>query len=277
MAWNELIRRNDALEIVRRTNGDYAAAFSAINRLETMPSVSAIPAKWICKYDEASKKTEVICSRCCKSRWMNGCFVSKDGSSLYNADKYCPQCGAAIGIDVPEPLLQTADKDGNRLTSENGEHKYSIEAALCRKTENGSYNGAAIDKLAAYENTGLSPEDVERLVKEDFVRGYMPQLLNKVSARRFAEYLTEKGWIRFPVTRNAIDLYQFAKDGMLFQIRIPVDIFVANYETVMLHAICTVAGVEGIPAEKLMARLIKDSNVTTIRSRGKEAKGKRSR
>ena len=45
MAWNELIRRNDALEIVRRTNGDYAAAFSAINRLETMPSVSAIPAK----------------------------------------------------------------------------------------------------------------------------------------------------------------------------------------------------------------------------------------
>ena len=45
----------------------------------------------------------------------------------------------------------------------------------------------------------------------------------------------------------------------------------------MLHAICTVAGVEGIPAEKLMARLIEDSNVTTIRSRGKEAKGKRSR
>lgn len=45
MAWNELIRRNDALEIVRRTNGDYAAAFSAINRLETMPSVSAIPCK----------------------------------------------------------------------------------------------------------------------------------------------------------------------------------------------------------------------------------------
>lgn len=44
---DELIKKTDALDIVKRTNGDYAAAWSGIVSLEAVDTTSEITGQWV--------------------------------------------------------------------------------------------------------------------------------------------------------------------------------------------------------------------------------------
>lgn len=76
----DLIERTSVLEIVRRTSGDYATAFSEIGRL---PAVDTTPVR----HGQFNRKeyiygTRFTCSVC-------GCKCTRP----YN---YCPNCGAKM-------------------------------------------------------------------------------------------------------------------------------------------------------------------------------------
>lgn len=52
-----------------------------------------------------------------------------------------------------------------RLTFFNGDYIPCVNEDSCMEEQGGFYCGAAIDRLAAYEDTGLTPEEVSLLAK----------------------------------------------------------------------------------------------------------------
>lgn len=64
---SDLIRREDALEIVKRTSGDYATAFSEISKFPAVDAVEVVRCK-DCKYwgdeDGISEKDGIRFARC---------------------------------------------------------------------------------------------------------------------------------------------------------------------------------------------------------------------
>ena len=78
---DEYIKRESAMDIVRRTSGDYVAAFSEIRKL---PAVDVAPVRhglWI------KRKSENFhaCSEC-----------SFETSPYMSCTNYCPNCGAKM-------------------------------------------------------------------------------------------------------------------------------------------------------------------------------------
>ena len=83
----EYIDREKAMEIVKRTSGDYAAAWSEIRQLPAADVAPVVYAKWK-PYQPPNKSRQVgwICTNCSS--------VIED---LSNGDTdFCPHCGAVM-------------------------------------------------------------------------------------------------------------------------------------------------------------------------------------
>lgn len=67
--------------------------------LLTMPAADVAPVvhgHWICEWDQESGTTTITCSQCKCNRVMKGCYVSTDGTALWDEENYCPDCGAKM-------------------------------------------------------------------------------------------------------------------------------------------------------------------------------------
>lgn len=51
---------------------------------------------WICEWDQESGTTTITCSQCKCNRVMKGCYVSTDGTALWDEENYCPDCEAKM-------------------------------------------------------------------------------------------------------------------------------------------------------------------------------------
>lgn len=80
----EYIERETAMDIVRRTSGDYAAAFTELRRLPPADVASVRHGRWI------KRKTWNfhVCSECS--------FETPPYTSFMN---YCPNCGATMDLE----------------------------------------------------------------------------------------------------------------------------------------------------------------------------------
>lgn len=83
---NDLIKRGDALEIVKRTNGDYVTAWSNIAALDAIdPESLRSHGRWIAVPSSDMMTGKAYkCSQCNVMRW---------GAHKPN---YCPHCGAKM-------------------------------------------------------------------------------------------------------------------------------------------------------------------------------------
>ena len=85
----DYIWRNDALEIIKRTCGDYAAAWSEIRKLPAADVAPVVHARWITRSDKGiiSMTHPYMCSRC--------------GRVEMDKESYC-NCGAKMDEGVNE-------------------------------------------------------------------------------------------------------------------------------------------------------------------------------
>lgn len=83
----EYIDREMAMEIVKRTSGDYAAAWSEIRQLPAADVVPVVHGEWIVRFDGKYNQRRTYCPSCGKHSGIGG-----------NKQKppYCPNCGAKI-------------------------------------------------------------------------------------------------------------------------------------------------------------------------------------
>ena len=83
----EYIDREKAMEIVKRTSGDYAAAWSKIRQLPAADVVPVVHGEWIVN---PKREYDYICSVCGgdapEDRWRNNAILTP----------YCPNCGAKM-------------------------------------------------------------------------------------------------------------------------------------------------------------------------------------
>lgn len=92
---SEYIKKVEALEIVKRTSGDYAAAFSEIRKLTKADVAPVAHGKWL-NEDFPEKTATVndfaICSVC-------GEMSHKAEHGYAILSKYCPECGAKMDLE----------------------------------------------------------------------------------------------------------------------------------------------------------------------------------
>lgn len=94
MVKNDLISRSAAMDIVKRTSGDYAAAWAEIKRLPAVDPEELRPrGRWI-KSSEiflfGYEPTPVFMCSKCRSEF---CDVVNTIPTMYH---YCPHCGAKM-------------------------------------------------------------------------------------------------------------------------------------------------------------------------------------
>ncbi len=93
MAEKEYIERDVALEIVKRTSGDYATAFSEIARISAADVAPVVHARWITEDNTEGYTGDPRCTAC------KGLL---DGEAVYGYTPgvdsffYCPNCGAKM-------------------------------------------------------------------------------------------------------------------------------------------------------------------------------------
>lgn len=86
----DYIERKVALEITKRTSGDYATAFAEIRRIPTADVVPFVHAKWIhTKTEEDDWGHSFHHWHCSACGWF-------EGSNPEGARKYCSGCGAKM-------------------------------------------------------------------------------------------------------------------------------------------------------------------------------------
>ncbi len=83
---DEYILKTAAMEIVRRTSGDYAAAFAAIRKLPAADVAPVVYGKWA---PSERNPSFLVCSVC------GDCYVVDEwaGGKKW---MYCPACGAKM-------------------------------------------------------------------------------------------------------------------------------------------------------------------------------------
>ena len=79
--------------IMRPEDEDLKSAISNIPAADVAPVVHG---HWICEWDQESGTTTITCSQCKCNRVMKGCYVSTDGTALWDEENYCPDCGAKM-------------------------------------------------------------------------------------------------------------------------------------------------------------------------------------
>ena len=93
---NDLISRSAAMEIVKRTSGDYAAAFSEIGRLPAIDPEKLRPrGKWIWNPDSMGFGFGAWeCSECACAN--DNLPIKSNNPLLFFGSAYCPSCGAKM-------------------------------------------------------------------------------------------------------------------------------------------------------------------------------------
>lgn len=86
---SDYISREAAMEIVKRTSGDYAAAFSEIRKLPAADVEPVRHGKWIIVEDEYFSYAK--CPACGDefTFWDGDCAITN----------YCPNCGAKMDLE----------------------------------------------------------------------------------------------------------------------------------------------------------------------------------
>ena len=88
----DYIRREEAMEIVKRTSGDYAAAFVEIRRLPAADVKPTVHGRWI---------DHMVRDWCCSECGEEIDKVRKvDGYCYDDKPNYCPNCGAKMDGDA---------------------------------------------------------------------------------------------------------------------------------------------------------------------------------
>ncbi len=87
---DEYIKREDALEITKRTSGDYATAFSEICKIPTVDVTPVRHGRWICI---RKRYGEYECSVC---RGVDSNCSDYYGTHVVTEQEYCPNCGAKM-------------------------------------------------------------------------------------------------------------------------------------------------------------------------------------
>jgi predicted RNA-binding Zn-ribbon protein involved in translation (DUF1610 family) len=95
----DLIERASALEIVRRTSGDYAAAFAEIARLPTIDAAPAVHGHWISKPHIRRISYTNIPVEECSNCGVEFCDIMCRAEDFYH---YCPNCGAKMHVENPD-------------------------------------------------------------------------------------------------------------------------------------------------------------------------------
>lgn len=85
---SEYIKKVDALEIVKRTRGDYASTFIEITILPKADVAPVVHGKWIYKKEWGRLIT-------------NECSICKQILTTQNGElmNYCPHCGAKMDLE----------------------------------------------------------------------------------------------------------------------------------------------------------------------------------
>ena len=91
----EYIERESAMDIVRRTSGDYAAAFAEIRRLPSADVAPVRHGKWISLTECANEG--VYCSVCNKKVYKADYAWSNKRIKVRS--NYCPNCGAKMDLE----------------------------------------------------------------------------------------------------------------------------------------------------------------------------------
>lgn len=76
----EYIKKEAAMDIVRRTSGDYAAAFAEIRRLPAADVAPVRHGRWLCV--DTDTEQFFLCNRCEKKEYWES--------------EYCPNCGCRM-------------------------------------------------------------------------------------------------------------------------------------------------------------------------------------
>lgn len=84
----EYIERDAALEIVKRTSGDYATAFAEIRKIPAADVVPVVHGRWI------ESKEHFYLKNGCKE-WINF-YCSECDAPNNSPTDYCPNCGAKM-------------------------------------------------------------------------------------------------------------------------------------------------------------------------------------
>lgn len=97
---DEYIEREFALDVVKRTSGDYAAAFSEIAHAPAADVAPVVHGRW--EYDKNATDWGIggyICSECRNKNNNLPCSRTKS-VKMYSGAKYCPNCGAKMDAKV---------------------------------------------------------------------------------------------------------------------------------------------------------------------------------
>lgn len=95
----EYIEREFALDVVKRTSGDYAAAFAEIAHAPTVDIAPVVPAEWV--YDKNATDWGIggyVCSAC-KTKNNNLPCNRVKSALMFSGARYCPNCGAKMDGD----------------------------------------------------------------------------------------------------------------------------------------------------------------------------------
>lgn len=96
----------------------------------------------------------------------------------------------------------------------------------------------------------------------------MTKMMNPLA---FVRYLKETGWTLFPGNRDYVKIFQMERDNDFFQVNIPMEKTLIDYETAMYDAVRTVAKVEGKSEEQIFLYLLNpNTDILKIRLQRKE-------
>lgn len=89
----DYISREAALDVVKRTSGDYAAAFTEIARMPAADVAPVVHGKW------GINEYEFFTCSVCGGGYYNGAESTAQAESYLNSGftyNYCPNCGAKM-------------------------------------------------------------------------------------------------------------------------------------------------------------------------------------
>ncbi len=82
------------------------------------------------------------------------------------------------------------------------------------------------------------------------------ELTEKINPLAFAKYLKDTGWVHFQTKKKYIKVFQIEKDAEFYQVTIPMNKILRDYQEAMYKAIWTVAQVESKPIEQVILYLL---------------------
>lgn len=82
------------------------------------------------------------------------------------------------------------------------------------------------------------------------------ELTEKINPLAFVKYLKDTGWAQFKTKKEYIKVFQLERENNFYQVTIPMDKILRDYQEAMYKAIKTVAEVESKSIEQLMLYLL---------------------